>query len=65
MPLPVRSIIHTSNRVLPGNGLVCGVCGFAFSSSKANSGEIPYSCEVRDGGVPAGDSGRYGSGSIE
>ena len=34
-------------------------------SSNENAGESPYSRELRDGGGPAGDSGRDGPGSIE
>jgi len=34
-------------------------------SSNENAGERPYSSEVREGGVPAGDIVRDGPGSIK
>jgi len=41
------------------------MCGLACTPSNKNAGENPYSRDVRDGDVSAGDSGRDGLASIE
>ena len=41
------------------------MCELVGMSSNENAGERPYSSEVREGGVPAGDIVRDGPGSIK